>query len=206
MFTGLITEIGTIAASRRKGNELTLSIACGYPAAELVVGESIACSGACLTVVACRMNGHGAQFDVQLSNETVSRTAPRWHDGAKLNLERSLSIGDRLGGHFVSGHVDGLARVFERTEAGDCIILGLEAEPGFYRFIPPKGSITLDGVSLTVNRVEGARPFRKRRCRFWVNIIPHTLSATTLGERKVGDVLNLEIDTIARYLEQLMCA
>ncbi len=189
MFTGIITSIGTILTSQKEG-DLTLAISC--PWHDLRIGESIAVSGACLTVTSWQQGS----FTVQLSGETLARTAPRWNSGDKVNLERAMKLGDALDGHLVTGHVDGLAKIISVSAEGGSHRLEIESPPTLSRFIAEKGSVTLDGVSLTVNSVEGAR--------FFVNIIPHTWQVTTLGERKTGDVLNLEIDLIARYVERLL--
>ncbi|MDX2113067.1 MAG: riboflavin synthase [Alphaproteobacteria bacterium] len=189
MFTGIITSIGTVISSKQEG-DLTLAISC--PWNDLRIGESISVSGACLTVTTWQQGS----FTVQLSGETLARTAPRWNSGDKVNLERAMKLGDALDGHLVTGHVDGLARITAITPQGGSHLVQIEAPPALSRYIAEKGSVTLDGVSLTVNQVEGAR--------FSVNIIPHTWQATTLGERKTGDVLNLEIDLIARYVERLL--
>jgi riboflavin synthase len=190
MFTGVIQHTGTIQAAQKHG-DLRLTVACDYKPDAIKIGESIAVNGACLTVIDTK---DGLTFD--LSAETLACTAPRWNKGARVNLERALKLGDRLDGHMVTGHVDGLAKLLEITPSSDSNILCLEAPEVLARFIAEKGSVTLDGVSLTVNQVEGRR--------FWVNIIPHTWRATTLGERKPGDALNLEIDLIARYLDRLL--
>ncbi len=190
MFTGIISDIGLIEKAETGAS---LRITVRAPFGGLKAGESIACNGACLTVVA---HGDG-WFSAELSAETVNCTAPgQWEQGKKLNLERALRLGDALDGHMVSGHVDGAARILSIEPAGDSRVLCLEAPAGLSRFIAQKGSVTLDGVSLTVNKVDGAR--------FWVNIIPHTWQNTTLGERKAGDSLNIEIDLIARYAERLL--
>lgn len=191
MFTGIITSIGRITQAKQQG-DLTVAITC--PWNDLTAGESIACNGTCLTITAT----DGATFTAQLSAETLARTAPRWAVSDPVNLERALKLGDTLDGHIVTGHVDGIATITSLTPSGDSMILCLEALPTLSRFIAEKGSVTLDGVSLTVNRVEGAR--------FWVNIIPHTWQLTTLGNRKAGDALNLEIDILARYVARLMAA
>jgi riboflavin synthase len=191
MFTGIISSIGTIISSRSEG-ELTVSISCDWPHESVRIGDSIACNGACLTVVEWK----NSAFSVQLSAETLARTAPRWGMGEKVNLERAMKLGDSLDGHLVTGHVDGLARIASITREGDSHVVALDAPPALARFLAAKGSVTLDGVSLTVNQVEGAR--------FWVNIIPHTWDVTTLGARAAGDVLNMEIDLIARYVERLL--
>ncbi len=190
MFTGIITSIGTIESAQQRG-DLCVTVACDFAAA-LKPGESVAMNGACLTVVE-KKNG---SFIVDLSAETLARTAPRWNPGQRVNLERTLKLGDALDGHMVTGHVDGLAIIKEIRPSGDSYILCLEVLPPLSRFIAEKGSVTLDGVALTVNKVENTR--------FWVNIIPHTWQNTTLGERRPGDALNLEIDLIARYAARLL--
>jgi riboflavin synthase len=191
MFTGIISDIGTIISSKQEG-DLTLAISCDWPEDALTIGESIACNGACLTVT----RWHNQAFFAQLSAETVRCTAPRWAMGEKVNLERAMKLSDRLDGHIVSGHVDGIATIADIQTDGDSHILTLEAPKNLSRYIAAKGSVTLDGVSLTVNEVDGNR--------FSVNIIPHTWETTTLGNRRKGDALNLEIDMIARYVERLL--
>jgi len=190
MFTGIISAIGKITEAKRQG-DLQLAIACSF-ADELSLGESVACNGCCLTVTG-KDRGH---FTVTLSAETLSCTAPRWNLGDNINLERALKFGDRLDGHMVSGHVDGIATLKTIDISGDSHILALDAPADLAHFIAAKGSVTLDGVSLTVNKVENTR--------VWVNIIPHTWQNTTLGSRKSGDALNLEIDMMARYTERLL--
>jgi riboflavin synthase len=193
MFTGIITAIGTVASRTETGGELTLAITCPWDAGALTIGESIACSGVCLTVVAAEKK----TFTVQLSQETVNRSAAHlWDVGAKLNLERAMCVGDRLGGHIVSGHVDGLAKIISIEPSGGSHVVMLEAPKELAKYVAAKGSVTLDGISLTVNTVETQH--------FTVNIIPHTWNFTTLGARKAGDSVNLEIDMIARYVERLM--
>lgn len=191
MFTGIITTIGTIISAKQEG-DLTVVISCDWPEDSVTIGESIVCSGACLTVTQWK----NQQFSVQLSAETVSRTAPRWVMGEKINLERAMKLGDALDGHLVTGHIDGLAKIIDLKRDGDSHILTLEAPSALSRYIAAKGSVTLDGVSLTVNEVNGNN--------FKVNIIPHTWNVTTFHQRKVGDALNMEIDLIARYVERLM--
>lgn len=192
MFTGIISDIGTITKAEQSG-DLRLEIACSYATESIRLGDSIACNGVCLTVVAILKNG----FAVELSAETVSHTAKdSWQVGRKLNLERSLKMGDTLDGHLVSGHVDGVAIIKNIEKSGDSHILTIESPPELSRFIAQKGSVTLDGISLTVNFVENAE--------FTVNIIPHTWKNTTLNGRKASDQLNLEIDIIARYVARLM--
>jgi riboflavin synthase len=192
MFTGIITDVGRIVAAEQRG-DLRLRIACGYDMATVDLGASIACSGVCLTVVD---RGHG-WFDVDLSAETVSRTAPgRWEEGAALNLERSLRLGDELGGHIVTGHVDGIGAVVGKEAVGDSALVRIEAPPAIARYIAAKGSIAVDGVSLTVNAVDGAV--------FDLNIIPHTASQTTLGALAADGHVNIEIDILARYIGRML--
>ncbi len=200
MFTGIVSDMGMIVASKPGASELRLRIACTY--SDLTIGESVACNGACLTVVGIGDEGLGvggkkSYFEVDLSSETLTCTAPhQWRPGVKVNLERALTLGERLSGHFVTGHVDGLAAITNIAPSGGSQILTLEAPAELMPFIAEKGSVTLDGVSLTVNKVEGNR--------FEVNIIPHSLQETTLGERGRGDHVNVEIDLIARYVQSLL--
>ena len=196
MFTGIITDIGRILATDQQG-DLRARIATRYDVGGIVIGASIACDGVCLTVVAM---GHDPVdwFEVQISAETVGVTnigRNRWPVGMRVNLERALKVGDELGGHIVSGHVDGVAEVVGKRAEGDSTRLTFRAPEPLARFIAPKGSVALNGTSLTVNEVAG--------CDFGVNIIPHTLSATTWGQVALGDVCNLEIDTMARYVARL---
>jgi riboflavin synthase len=197
MFTGITTDIGTVRTAEQRG-DLRLTIACGYDMGGVELGASIACSGVCLTVV----DKGEDWFAVDVSAETRARTAKDlWSEGARLNLERSLRVGDELGGHIVSGHVDGVADVTGVSPDGGSIRLDLRAPGALAPYLASKGSITLDGVSLTVNAVgdteEGA-------VQFSVNIIPHTAAITTLGEITAGRQLNVEIDVIARYLERML--
>ncbi len=188
MFTGIVTQMGRIAAVEQRG-DTRFEIASGYDSAGIALGASIACSGACLTVAAVRPGA----FAVDVSAETLScTTLGGWREGTVVNLERALRAGDELGGHIVSGHVDGVAEVVSRRPEGDSVRFLFAAPEALARFIAPKGSVALDGVSLTVNEVDGAR--------FGVNIIPHTLSHTTLGARQPGDAVNMEIDMLARYV------
>ncbi len=199
MFTGITTDIGTVRSAEQRG-DLRLAIACGYDMATVELGASIACSGVCLTVV----DKGNDWFAVDVSNETRARTAKDlWAEGAKLNLERSLRVGDELGGHIVSGHVDGVAEVVGVDPQGGSTRLGLIAPPGLEQYLAPKGSITLDGVSLTVNEVGEAEG---GATHFLVNIIPHTAEKTTFREIAAGRQLNVEIDVIARYLERMLAA
>jgi riboflavin synthase len=198
MFTGIVTDIGEVRSVKPRADNLRrLTIACDYPRAELIEGASIACSGVCLTVVDAGEEDGRAWFAVDAAAETLARTTVgRWHHGSHVNLERPLKIGDELGGHLVQGHVDGLAAVAMREDLTDMARFALRAPAELARFIAPKGSVTLDGVSLTVNAVEGDS--------FSVLIIPHTLKVTTFGALKQGDDVNLEVDVMARYAARLM--
>jgi riboflavin synthase len=192
MFTGIVTDRGRVRAVEQRGDR-RLTIACRFPASALGVGASIACSGACLTVV---QSGEG-WFAVDVSNETLAKTTlGEWGVGTEVNLEPSLKAGQELGGHFVLGHVDATAAVIARRPDGDSLRFTFEAPAALERFIAPKGSIALDGVSLTVNEVDGAR--------FGVNIIPHTGAVTTFERRRPGERVNVEVDMIARYLARLV--
>jgi riboflavin synthase len=195
MFTGIITDIGTVRRVEERGDR-RLTIGCGYDLSTVDLGASIACSGACLTVV----DKGDDWFAVDVSHETLSRTVPgHWDEGARLNLERSLRVGDELGGHIVTGHVDAVATVTEAHADGGSTRLTLAAPATIGKSIASKGSIALDGVSLTVNSVEDAG----EATRFTVNLIPHTLEATTLNQIAAGRQLNVEIDILARYLERM---
>ena len=200
MFTGIITDVGRVAAVEMRG-DMRARIACAYDMANVDIGASIACDGVCLTVVekgASEQGGLGGWFDVDISAETLSKTnigANGWDVGRAINLERALRVGDELGGHIVSGHVDGVAVIEDAHDEGDSLRLTLRAPAGLARFIAPKGSVALNGTSLTVNEVEGDR--------FGVNLIPHTRHVTTWGGAGVGDKVNLEIDTLARYVARL---
>jgi riboflavin synthase len=195
MFTGLITDIGTIAAVEQRA-DLRVTIATGYDLSGVAIGASIACSGACLTVV----DKSDGRFSVDVSSETVSRTPPdRWTSGRRLNLERSLRIGDELGGHIVTGHVDGVGRVERAEDAGGSRHVIIAAPREVAPYLAAKGSVTVDGVSLTVNAVED----EAGTTRFHLNIIPHTAGVTTLGALVPGDAVNLEIDILARYLHRM---
>jgi riboflavin synthase len=193
MFTGLITDVGEVVA--RDGGRFTIRT--GYLPASIPLGASICCDGCCLTATAVKAHGHGAEFSVDVSNETLSKTTlGDWNSGEKVNLERALKAGDELGGHIVSGHVDGTATIVEIRADGDSRRFTLEAPPALAQFIAPKGSIALDGTSLTVNEVAGNR--------FGVNLIPHSLSVTTWGKKAAGDKINIEVDMFARYVARLM--
>jgi len=196
MFTGIITDIGEILETEKRG-DLRARILTRYDIETIDIGASIACDGVCLTVVA---TGRAPRnwFDVDISAETVNLTnigQNDWSAGRRINLERALKIGDELGGHIVSGHVDGVAHLVEMFDEGDSTRMVFEAPEPLAKFIAPKGSVALNGTSLTVNEVAG--------CRFGVNVIPHTKEVTTWGDRRVGDAINLEVDTMARYVARL---
>lgn len=198
MFTGIVTDIGRVLEVDQRG-DLRARIASSYDADGIDIGASIACDGVCLTVIErAAQPGGGAWFDVDISAETVSKTnigRNRWAAGRRLNLERALKVGDELGGHIVSGHVDGVAEVVAMVEEGDSTRVTLRAPESLARFIAPKGSVALNGTSLTVNDVDG--------CDFGINFIPHTKTVTTWGDVALGDGINLEIDTLARYVARL---
>jgi riboflavin synthase len=200
MFTGIVTEVGEVRSVKPRANNLhRITIACGYARAELIEGASIACSGVCMTVVGTGEEDGRTWFAVDAADETLRvTTVGRWRHGGRVNLERSLKLGDELGGHLVAGHVDGLATVIAREDMTDMAGFALRTPRELARFIAPKGSVALDGVSLTVNEVDGDI--------FSVLIIPHTLKMTTFGALQKGDDVNLEIDTIARYAARLMDA
>ena len=196
MFTGIITDIGEVLEVEQRG-DLRARIGTGYAIDGIDIGASIACDGVCLTVIA---KGSAPQgwFDVEISAETVGKTnigRSGWPAGTRLNLERALKVGDELGGHIVSGHVDGVAEITELRDEGDSTRVTLRAPDDLGRFIAPKGSVALNGTSLTVNEVSGHE--------FGINFIPHTKSVTTWGTAALGDAVNLEIDTLARYVARL---
>jgi len=200
MFTGIVTAIGTIREARQTG-DLRAVIACPFDPAGIAMGASIACSGVCLTVVDKGGDAGDAWFAVDISGESVARTVPgRWQVGQRLNLEPALKLGDELGGHIVTGHVDGVGSVVAVEPQGDSRRLTFAAPAQLAPYLAPKGSITIDGVSLTVNEVadqsDGA-------CHFTINLIPHTSDVTTLGALAAGDGVNLEIDVLARYLQRM---
>ena len=198
MFTGIVTDIGEIVALRpvAQGQLHRLRINCRYDQTTIADGASIACSGVCLTVVGSGVAGGQTWFEVDAAAETLAMTTARpWSIGTKLNLERALKIGDELGGHIVAGHADGIATIVSRENLPDMARITFEAPQELARFIAPKGSITLDGVSLTVNTVEANR--------FTVLIIPHTLAVTTLGGWINGTEINIEVDLMARYAARL---
>ncbi|WP_170551668.1 riboflavin synthase [Ruegeria profundi] len=191
MFTGIVTDIGTVTELDQQG-DLRARIQTSYDTASIDIGASIASDGVCLTVIALGDDW----YDVQISAETVSKTnLNSWALGKRVNLERALKVGDELGGHIVSGHVDGVAEVVDVRDEGDSTRVTLRAPKDLARFIAPKGSVALNGTSLTVNDVEG--------CDFGINFIPHTKEVTTWGDVAVGDRVNLEIDTLARYVARL---
>ena len=193
MFTGIITDVGELFA-REDGR---FRVRSGYPAASIAVGASIACDGVCLTATDVRPAETGSVFAADVSNETLSRTSlGSWQPGQKINLERALKAQDELGGHIVSGHVDGLARIVTVTPDAQSRRFLLEVPETLAHYIAVKGSVALDGVSLTVNEVVGRR--------FGINVIPHTLTATTLGIKKPGDAMNLEVDVLARYVARAL--
>ncbi len=191
MFTGIITDIGTVTDLEQAG-DLRARIRTGYDTKGIDIGASIASDGVCLTVIELGSDW----YDVQISAETVSRTnLADWTNGKRVNLERALKVGDELGGHIVSGHVDGVAEIVAMHDEGDSTRVTLRAPRDLARFIAPKGSVALNGTSLTVNDVDD--------CDFGINFIPHTKTATTWGDARVGDRVNLEIDTLARYVARL---
>jgi riboflavin synthase len=202
VFTGIITDIGTVRRVT-PGADTRIEIICGYDVATIPLGASIACSGPCLTVIETGRDGARGWFTVEVSPETLKRTTiGAWTEGTRVNLERALRVGDELGGHMVSGHVDGIAEVVSCETVGDgegsSVRFTIRAPANLARFIAEKGSVALDGVSLTVNEVDGSD--------FAVSVIPHTLAQTTLGATQVGTKLNLEVDPIARYVVRLQGA
>lgn len=192
MFTGIITDVGTVTGLEQRG-DLRARIQTGYETASIDIGASIASDGVCLTVVALGDDW----YDVQISAETLEKSniGAGWAVGKRVNLERALKVGDELGGHIVSGHVDGVAEVISMVDEGDSTRVTLRAPDELARFIAPKGSVALNGTSLTVNEVMGRE--------FGINFIPHTKDVTTWGDVAVGDKINLEIDTLARYVARL---
>lgn len=195
MFTGIITDVGEVSALDGRG-DLRARLSTAYPADDIALGASIACAGVCLTVVDRGSDDGRNWFDADISAETLSKTTlGNWARGTRVNLERALRVGEELGGHIVSGHVDGTALVVSAEQSGDSTVMTFEAPAHLARFIAQKGSIALDGTSLTVNDVDGPR--------FTVNFIPHTKAHTTWGSVAPGDRVNLEVDTMARYVARL---
>lgn len=197
MFTGIVTDIGTVQSVTPRDEGVLLRIETNYDPATIDIGASIACSGVCLTVVKLPEEGANTRwFEVEAWEEALRlTTVADWQSGQRINLERALKVGDELGGHIVSGHVDGMAEIVERQDEGEAVRFVLEAPKELAKFIAPKGSVALDGTSLTVNRVEGVR--------FDVLLIHHSLAVTTWGQRAVGDRVNIEVDTMARYAARL---
>jgi len=194
MFTGIITDVGTVLETEQRG-DLRARIGTRYDITGINLGASIACDGVCLTVIALGDAPQG-WFDVEISAESLSKTNLQdWKAGRKINLERPLKVGDELGGHIVSGHVDGVAEVVSMVDEGDSTRVVLRAPTALAKFIAPKGSVALNGTSLTVNDVD--------RAEFGINFIPHTKAVTNWGEARVGAQINLEIDTLARYVARL---
>jgi riboflavin synthase len=192
MFTGIVTDVGRVRAVAAAG-DTRFEIETAYDVERIELGASISCAGVCLTVV----SKQAGCFAVTASAETLGLTTlGDWRAGSRVNLERALKVGDELGGHIVSGHIDGLATIVERRPDGDSVRLSFEVPERLAYYIAPKGSVALDGVSLTVNEVAGNR--------FGVNLIPHTLAVTTFGDAKVGDRVNLEIDVLARYMARML--
>ncbi|TSB01918.1 riboflavin synthase [Sphingorhabdus contaminans] len=196
MFTGIITDIGTVTSVEQRG-DLRMVITCNYDMDSVAIGASIACSGVCLTVVD---KGEG-WFAIDASAETISRTARGlWQNSARLNLERALKVGDELGGHIVTGHVDGIGQIIASDPVGDSWKVVVSAPAALAPYIAAKGSITVDGISLTVNEIEDQSD---QTAHFTLNIIPHTAEMTTLDSVHVGREVNLEIDVLARYLKRM---
>jgi riboflavin synthase len=197
MFTGLISDVGEVLEIADAGEMRRFGVACHYDAGSIPIGASIALAGACLTVVEVARRGDGARISVDVGAETLAvTTLAAWRAGDKVNLERPLRLGDELGGHMVSGHVDGVAEILSRRDFDGMAHFSFRAPAALARFIAVKGSVALDGTSLTVNAVAGET--------FEVLLIPHTLAATTWGARKAGDRVNIEVDPIARYASRLI--
>ncbi len=192
MFTGIITDLGQVRSIKR-GGDTRFEFNTGYDTASIAIGASICCSGVCMTVI----DKEQGRFAVSASAETLSKsTMGGWKEGSSVNFERSLKAGDEMGGHIVSGHVDGVARLAAVSPDGDSIRMVFEAPEDLMRFIASKGSVAIDGVSMTVNEVDPGR--------FGINVIPHTRDVTTLGLLKEGDAVNVEIDMLARYVARLL--
>jgi riboflavin synthase len=196
MFTGIVTDVGRVVHIVERNDVRRISVDSAYDPATIAVGASISCAGICMTVVSFKSGGRGVVFDVEAAPETLALTnVQTWKVGTRVNLERPLKLGDELGGHLVAGHVDGLTTIVAREDLGETTRFTFEAPRELSRYIAAKGSVSLDGTSLTVNGVNGRR--------FDSLIIPHTLKVTTWGERQVGDAVNIEIDTLARYVARL---
>jgi riboflavin synthase len=197
MFTGLISDIGEVLQVEDEGALRHLRVACGYDASSIGIGASLAHAGVCLTVVKIGQTGNRTAIDVDIGAETLAlTTAKTWREGAKLNLERSLRLGDELGGHMVTGHVDGVAEILSREDFAGMAEFKIRAPKVLAKFIAQKGSVALDGTSLTVNSIDGDI--------FSVLLVPHTLAVTTWGERRAGDLVNIEVDQMARYAARLI--
>lgn len=197
MFTGIVSDVGVVIGVVEGNDVRRISISSAYDPASIAVGASINCAGVCLTVVEVAPGKRGAVFDVEAAPETLTLTNARdWDVGTRINLERALRAGDELGGHIVAGHVDGLAEIVGRDEFGETTRFRFRVPHEFARYMAPKGSVSLDGTSLTVNGVYGDE--------FDCHLIPHTLKVTTWGERQVGDRVHFEVDTIARYVARLV--
>ncbi len=195
MFTGIITDIGCVRSVEGDGDARIL-LETHYDVSDIVIGASITCSGVCLTVVDKGQSDGQDWFAIDVSQETLRRTSLlNWEPGRKVNLERALRLGDELGGHIVSGHVDGVGQIKKVQAVGDSLVVTISVSEELKRFVAPKGSVAVDGVSLTVNEVYN--------CDFRVNIIPHTRTETTLGQLESGDQVNVEIDMLARYVARL---
>lgn len=201
MFTGIVEEVGTVTAATDSAGDVRVRIDAEGVSADLAIGDSVSVSGCCLTAVAVEPHG----FEVELSRETVAKTAPRWTAGARVNLERALRLGDRLGGHLVSGHVEGVGEVLEVAREPGAFVITVRAPARLARYLVPKGSVAVDGVSLTIVDVGGpagsSDELDARTFTLW--LIPHTLDVTTLGDLAPGDVVNLETDMFAKYAERL---
>jgi riboflavin synthase len=200
MFTGIVSDIGTVIGVTERNDVRRIAIACSFAPDSIAIGASISCAGICMTVIAREDAGAGkAAVEFEAGPETLLATSIRgWDVGTRVNMERSLKLGDELGGHMVSGHIDGLATVVGREDFGESTRFVFEAPAPLAKFVATKGSVALDGTSLTVNSVDGTR--------FECMLIPHTLKVTTWNERKIGDKVNLEVDQIARYVARLMAA
>lgn len=197
MFTGIISDVGEVVQAKREGDLMRLDVACAYPAASIPVGASVCHAGVCLTAVVAKAAGNRTLLSTDVGAETLALTTlGGWRQGTRINLERSLRMGDELGGHMVSGHVDGVAEILDRRDFEGMAHFRFRAPHALAKFIAVKGSVALDGTSLTVNAVDGDA--------FEVLLIPHTLEVTTWGERKAGDRVNLEVDQMARYAARLM--